>query len=399
MKKNLSRLFIIFLVVFVLPLSIYGYAAIAPKLSKFAGYAAGLSMGELKQSEPQKTDSSKSEKNTSAKNRNNKKSSSDSSEKSDGTSKTVSQNKKKENTVQPQKSQNAKGIIFEFPDEKVLNAIAYPDKLSAHDGEIQQFTYGKYSATQYFDLKNGGQIRNCTKIPNSELISESDKPVDFEIDKNSDEPQILIYHTHATESFEPYSRDFYDKSFSCKTTDRNMSIISVGDEICRQLDKAGISYVHDILVHDYPSYDNAYDSSRKTVREILAKYPSIKICLDIHRDGIERQDGVRIAPVVNIDGKNAAQIMIISGCDDGTMNMPNFMQNFHFACNLQSSLESDWQGLTRPVLFDYRFYNQDLTNGSLLIEVGSHGNSIDEVRYSGKLIGKTLAEIISGQNN
>lgn len=87
--------------------------------------------------------------------------------------------------------------------------------------------------------------------------------------------------------------------------------------------------------------------------------------------------------------------MIISGCDDGTMNMPNYLKNFHFASFLQSKLESSYSGLTRPILFDYRFYNQDLTTGSLLIEVGSHGNTLEQVKYSGKLIGKSLAEIIN----
>lgn len=172
-----------------------------------------------------------------------------------------------------------------------------------------------------------------------------------------------------------------------------MNMLSVGDKICEQLDKAGVAYIHDTLVHDYPSYDGSYDSSRMAVKQILEEYPSIKVCLDVHRDGIEREDGTRLAPVAEIEGREAAQLMIISGCDDGTMGMPDYMKNFHFACALQSALESDWQGLTRPILFDYRHYNQDLTTGSLLIEVGSHGNSITQAQYTGELIGKTLGEM------
>lgn len=279
------------------------------------------------------------------------------------------------------------------PSEEVLDAIPYPQNMENHDGIIENFTYGYYTGEQYFDLEKGGQVRNCTSLDNDMLYLESKKELPFKLDKNTDEPQVLIYHTHATESFEPYERDYYDSSFTAKTTDRNKNIISVGDKICEQLDKAGIAYVHDTLVHDYPSYDGSYDSSRATVSSILKKYPSIKICLDIHRDGIEREDGTRLAPVVEINGKKAAQIMIISCCDDGTMNMPNYLKNFSFASNLQSLLESDWKGLTRPILFDYRSYNQDLTTGSLLIEVGSHGNSIEQVRYSGELIGSSLVKL------
>ena len=86
--------------------------------------------------------------------------------------------------------------------------------------------------------------------------------------------------------------------------------------------------------------------------------------------------------------------MIISGCDDGTMEMPNYLQNFHFACRLQGNLEGMYPGLTRPILFDYRKYNQDLTTGSLLLEVGSHGNTLEQAQYSGELIGKALAQTL-----
>ncbi len=87
--------------------------------------------------------------------------------------------------------------------------------------------------------------------------------------------------------------------------------------------------------------------------------------------------------------------MIISGCDDGTLDMPEYMKNFHFACTLQQKLESDYTGLTRPILFDYRHYNQDLTTGSLLIEVGSHCNTLQQVQYSGQLIGRSLGELLN----
>ena len=86
--------------------------------------------------------------------------------------------------------------------------------------------------------------------------------------------------------------------------------------------------------------------------------------------------------------------MIISGCDDGTMGMPEHLKNFRFACALQSELESSFPGLTRPVLFDYRHYNQDLTTGSLLIEVGSHGNCLEQALYAGELVGKGLCSVI-----
>ena len=113
---------------------------------------------------------------------------------------------------------------------------------------------------------------------------------------NDSEPQVLIMHTHETESYEPYTRDFYDSSFTSRTTDDSMNMAAVGDKIAEQLEGAGIGVIHDVTKHDYPSYNGSYDRSRVTALDILAENPSIKVVLDIHRDAIERADGTRIAP-------------------------------------------------------------------------------------------------------
>jgi len=269
----------------------------------------------------------------------------------------------------------------------------YPESLESNDGTITAISYGTYDGDDYISLDNG-QVRNITSVSNDDLLEESKLAPDFEIERNG-EPQVLIMHTHATESYEPYERDFFDSSFNSRTTDPTKNMIAVGNRIAEELEAAGIGVLHDETLHDYPSYNGSYDRSRETVQKYLEEYPSIKIVLDVHRDAIERDSGERIAPVAEIEGKNAAQVMIISGCDDGTMDMPNYMKNFRFAALLQNQLENDWNGLTRPVLFDYRKYNQDLTTGSILIEVGGHANSIEQAVYSGELIGKSLVNCLT----
>ncbi len=269
----------------------------------------------------------------------------------------------------------------------------YPESIESNDGVIAAVSYGFIEGDSYINL-DSGQVRNITSVSNDELLKESRLAPDFEIECDG-EPQVLIMHTHATESYEPYERDFFDSSFNSRTTDPAKNVIAVGDKIAEKLEGAGIGVIHDTTLHDYPSYNGSYDRSRETVQEYLEEYPSIKIVLDVHRDAIERESGERIAPVAEIDGRNAAQVMIISGCDDGTMGMPNYMKNFRFAAMLQNQLESDWEGLTRPVLFDYRKYNQDLTTGSILIEVGGHANSIEQALYSGELIGKSLVNCLT----
>ena len=278
------------------------------------------------------------------------------------------------------------------PEEHDVGAEPYPKTLESRDGVIKAMTYGFYSGTDYVNLDGGGQVRNCSGIGSETLLEESRRGYDFTVTADGT-PQILIMHTHETESYEPYARDFYDSSFTSRTTDDEKNMAAVGDAIADELEKSGIGVIHDVTKHDYPSYNGSYDRSRETVQAILEENPTIKVVLDIHRDAIEREDGTRIAPTAEINGKNAAQVMIISCCDDGSGRLPHYMSNFRFATALQQQLESDFEGLTRPVLFDDRFYNQDLTAGSLLIEVGGHANSIDEAVYSGELIGKSLSNL------
>ncbi len=264
----------------------------------------------------------------------------------------------------------------------------YPEAWKLTGGEVVQTTYLPYTGERFFDLEKAGQVQNVTHMTHEALLEESRKRPDFDI-FTTGEPQVLIMHTHTTETFEPYERDAFDMNFNYRTTDASKNMVMVGDAIADELEKAGIGVIHDTTIHDYPSYTGSYDRSRATVQAILAAHPSIKVVLDIHRDAISR-DGVISQPVVEIDGKKAAQVMIISGCDDGTMGMPDCLYNFRFACLLQQQMESDYPGLTRPILFDYRKYNQDLRTGSLLIEVGSHGNTLEQAEYAGELIGSSL---------
>ena len=119
--------------------------------------------------------------------------------------------------------------------------------------------------------------------------------------------------------------------------------------------------------------------------------------LDVHRDAIETEGGSRMAPVCTVDGRQAAQVMIICGCDNGgSVRLPSWRQNLRFAAAWERSMEGMYPGFTRPVLFSYRFYNQDLTTGSLLIEIGGHGNNLNEALYAGQLAANGLVQALLG---
>ncbi len=260
-----------------------------------------------------------------------------------------------------------------------------------NSGAIIRKHYGTTDSPDTITLSSGAQLRNMSSINNEELLESAEKLPQFRLESGSGEPQVLIIHTHTTESYEPYSRDYYDAEFPSRTRDCSRNMVAIGDALSKSLAERGVSVLHDCTEHDFPTYTGSYDRSEVTIREALKEYPSIKVVIDLHRDAIEEADGSRIAPTTEINGKTAAQFMIIAGCDDGRFNMPDYMENLRFACLLQNTSEKMYPGLARPVLFDYRNYNQHITTGSLLIEVGGHANSFEEACYTGKLLGEIMA--------
>ena len=272
---------------------------------------------------------------------------------------------------------------------------AQPQPRPENAGQIVTEHYGQGEGGLYISC-GAGTIKNCTSLSATQVAQAVSAGLPFSIEPGSSEPQVLIMHTHTTETYELEEKDWYDPEFTCRSTDLSVNMAAVGEEIAAQLNAAGIVTLHDTTLHDYPSYNGSYERSNETVRAYLEQYPSIKVVLDVHRDAIEPSSGQRVSAVAEIDGRTAAQVMIICGADNGG-NLPNFEQNLAFAAAWENAMESRYPGLTRPVLFDYRYYNQDLTTGSLLIEIGSHGNTLEQARYSGQLVGQALAALLGGK--
>lgn len=208
------------------------------------------------------------------------------------------------------------------------------------------------------------------------------------------QPTVLIYHSHSTECYTLLDAGYYTESTDSKTKDITRNMVRVGDEICKILEERGIGVIHDREIHD-TSYNAAYDSSRKSVIEYLEKYPSIEITIDVHRDSITYKDGTKVKPTAVVNDKKAAKMMIISGCEYGSVkNFPNWEYNLRFACAVTDKLNSLYPDLMRPILFSERKYNMDLTKNSFLLEIGTDANTLEEACYSGRLFANTLADLI-----
>ena len=258
-------------------------------------------------------------------------------------------------------------------------------------GKINEMFISPYSAKYSY---NNVYMKNTSGI-NIDLKSELEAKLSFKVKKSSD-PVVLIMHTHATESYSDELRDYYTESEAARSTDNSKNVTHRGEIIASKLKSAGFGVVHDKTQHDYPAYTGSYDRSAVTVKEYLKKYPSIKIVLDIHRDSITQNESDRVRPVAKIDGKRAAQVMLCMGSQSGAVKgHEKWRENFRLAVKLQQAFEVKYPGLARPMVLASKLYNQHLTTGSLLLEVGTESNLKSEAEYSAELVGNTLVSLLN----
>ncbi len=264
---------------------------------------------------------------------------------------------------------------------------------SSVKGEIIRKQYEVLPSKKFIHIGNNAFVSNSTRLPNEVILKANNTKPSFKMEFTK-EPQVLIYHTHTTECYETEEKYEYDKNLPTRSRDTKINVVGVGDEIVKQLENRGIKTIHDTKIYDDPAYSGAYDRTNAMIVSYLKKYPKIRVVLDIHRDSITDNNKKRIAPITTIKGKKVAQIMIISGCDNGSNHYKNYEKNLSFACALQKQIASDFPKMARPVSFKYKHYNQSLSPGALLVEIGSQANSVAEAREAGANFGSSLASLL-----
>lgn len=273
--------------------------------------------------------------------------------------------------------------------QKLMDEARQQLKDASHDGKIITRKYDTSSATATYG-KVAVQNQTGQAMDIKTVLSE---PVDLKIQDKS-KPTILIYHTHTTESYQMLDNGWFTNSYQTRSNLEARNMVRVGDEIVTQLEAAGFAVIHDKKIYD-ATYNGAYDRSEAAIEAYQKKYPELQVLLDIHRDAIQTNDTTRIKPTATINGKKAAQIMIISGCERGNVtDFPDWEYNLRFATQLQKICEESYPGLMRPLFFCNRKYNMHKSHCSLLLEMGSDSNTLDEAAYSGRLLGKALAQLL-----
>lgn len=199
---------------------------------------------------------------------------------------------------------------------------------------------------------------------------------------NDNMPRVYIYNTHQTEE---YVIDNYD------VHNLEPNVLTAAYMLESSLEQKGINTIvetgniTDYLNNNNLNYDDSYIASRYYLEQAIAKYPSVEIFIDLHRDALTHD----IATIQN-NGKNYAKILFVVGLDHN-----NYGPNLDFTTELNNLFLNNYPFLTRGVLTKTGplvngVYNQDLSSRVILLEVGGHESTLEEVSNTIDLISEIL---------
>ena len=247
--------------------------------------------------------------------------------------------------------------------------------------------------------------KNSFPIKNSPIISKNlgvKNETTYEPDFNSllyaplkfKSPEILIVHTHASESYKKDNTSYYFENESDRTTDINFNVVRVGNELEKELTRYGFKVTHAEDINDYPSYNKSYTKTLDVINYYLKQNKNIQIVIDIHRDSVIKTDGTKLKFLSEINGVKAAQVMIVCGTNQAGLENDIWQENLKFALKIQNFLENNYPGFARPLNLRQERFNTHATQGSMIIEVGSGGNTLDEALNSVKFLSNAINEVL-----
>lgn len=233
----------------------------------------------------------------------------------------------------------------------------------------------------YTDIYRGVHIKNESQYSLTEEMVTPNL-------KYANTKDIIIYHTHTCESYTPSENSQYVATGNYRTTDPNYSVARVGEELTQQLAGKGYTVIHDKTFHDYPAYTGSYTRSLSTIKNLLATYKNVECVFDVHRDALGSNSNY--APCVQIGEEKVAQLMFVMGTDGGGLEHSNWNRNLKLAIKIQEKANEMYPGLFKPIVLRNSRYNQHVTSGSAIIEVGATGNTLEQCNGSMKYLANVI---------
>lgn len=274
--------------------------------------------------------------------------------------------------------------------DKIENEENTPIEPSAVLGKEKQVIINRTKLQEFDYLRQTFyQVDNTTTVDAKTLDANKFLEKDLTLKKDVDGPQVLIYHTHSQEAYA-----------DSKEGDMYTSVVALGDYLGRLLsEQYGIEVLHHMGEYDVMDRDSAYSTALPYLEEVLKKYPSIEVVIDLHRDGVPETTHL----VTEINGKPTAQIMFFNGLSRTTaqgnlayLANPYIEDNLAFSFQMQLAAAEYYPGFTRRIYLKGYRYNMHLMPKSLLVEVGAQTNTYEEAKNAMEPLADLLGKILKG---
>lgn len=284
------------------------------------------------------------------------------------------------------------GRLVRLPEEVAIPDVSTPE-VTEPTGDAQGSATPMEAAVAVFGQEDASLVSvNSYCGYDADLPTLLQTPLSWDLTET--EPTVLILHSHGSESY--VNSEGYTESSPHRTLDENYNVVSVGERLAQCLEAGGIRVIHDTTLHDQPSYNDSYGSARESIRQYLSQYPEICLVLDIHRDAVELSDGSQKKYTVTTPQGEAAQLMLVVGTDAGGLDHPDWPSNMALAVKLHAQLEKTAPGSCRPISFRSQRFNQDLSPGALIVEVGAAGNTRQEALLGAELLAQAILAMAGG---
>lgn len=264
--------------------------------------------------------------------------------------------------------------------------------------EQTQFQAAKYPAYAYDWSEQWGYeelVSNFYAVDNSTSLKEQYISLDnllyrdLSVDKNSDGPQILIYHTHSQEGFA-----------DSVPGDPSTTIVGAGERLATLLEEEyGFQVLHHTGEYDVENRDYAYTNALPAVEQILEENPTIEVVIDLHRD--EMLEGKKL--VIDLQGRPTARFMFFNGMsyirDKGDITYlenPYIQENLAFSFQTQVAANEYYPGIARKIYLKAYRYNMHLKPKSMLIELGAQTNTVEEIMNACDPLAHIISIVLSG---